>query len=176
MKPWGGFQHGLGLRFAILSAGVLACALGSLLLFRSHGGSTVVTGRVLGVDGKPIGGASVYIQSSRVQGLATSLQIVSSAPDGAFRFHVADFHARTEIYARLPGRGVGLFRFDPDSWSGGGGSLRDVPVVLRLGPARRLTARVIDWSGKPVARVSVVPMLIGGRFQPSPAVRRALGV
>ncbi len=165
-----------GLRTAVLLAGLIACAGGLLLLSRLRD-ATWVTGHVLTADGNPIGGATVYVQSSLVQGAPISLQTTHSAADGTFRFHAADSRSITEIYARLPGRGIGLFRLDPNN-PFHGGSLRGMPVVLRLAPTRQITASVVDWNGKPVARVNVGPMITGIRtssFQPTADIRLKLG-
>lgn len=165
-----------GLRTAILLAGLIACACGMLFWSRLRD-ATWVTGHVLSADGKPVGGATLYVQSSLVQGVPISLQTTHSDADGTFRFHAADSRSITEIYARLPGQGVGLFRQDPKN-PFHGGSLRGMPIVMRLVPARQITARVVDWNGKPIIGVNVGPMIMGIRtcsFQPTADIRLKLG-
>jgi RNA polymerase sigma factor (sigma-70 family) len=110
---------------------------------RKDRNEVTLSGRVLGVDGKPLAGAKLLLlgQGDKPAGLG------ASGADG--RFTVALPHNRVGLYllAQAPGAGVdflGLERYKPGD-----------PVELRLVKDRPVRGRVVDTEGKPVAGVRV---------------------
>jgi RNA polymerase sigma factor (sigma-70 family) len=115
-----------------------------------HEGDVAVSGRVLGPDGKPFGGARLLVMGWNTKKEDVKLRATTD-DDGRFRVTVtaAELSQYVKfVVATAPNHGPDL------TWVGKGKATDD--VTLRLAPDDvPITGRVLDLEGRPVAGASV---------------------
>lgn len=135
------------LRSVMLSRQVPLLAL--LLLSLEARAESIVTGRVVDPDGKPVAGAEIWQDGDPV---------AVTGPDGSFRARGLD-----PVSGELEVCGAGWIDDDVFEYRAG---LPREPLVLRVRPAGRLTGRVIDENGAPVAGASLSVNFAGWEHGP----------
>ncbi len=117
-----------------------------------------ITGRVLGPDGKAVGGVKLFVPAVKSAPLLTPdditvRQVGTTDADGRFRAAVEPLHKsapRAYLIAYLPGFGVDWLQF------GGPGDPELVgEQTLRLPKDLPISGRVVNTEGRPVPGVSV---------------------
>jgi RNA polymerase sigma factor (sigma-70 family) len=114
-------------------------------------GATELRGRVTGPDGKPVAGAKLYAVK---RGGAERVALATSAADGTFRLArptAADGFVAM-LLAHKDGFGHAWHELDEDGTAG--------VIEMKLSADNRITGRVIDTEGKPVAGARVFPQRI----------------
>ncbi len=114
----------------------------------------VVTGRVLGVDGKPAAGAKLYVHHLKKE-VPTSPDDIgakeagTAGPDGTFRVPVKiePRFNRGYLIAHAPGAGVDFLEVNDKT------PTKD--VTFRLVKDEPITGKVVDTEGKPVVGVTL---------------------
>ena len=161
-----------------LATGLASCLILGLLLRidrRTEAPVMSVTGHVLDERGRPVKGATVFIQCSRIPDVGMRLQTAISAADGTFRFRARDGDP-VELYALDAGR-AGVYSLATRGVRDAA-SFASSPVVVRLHALTRLHVRVVDPHGTPVAGIRIGPARIyahyDDEFEPAPEVFRRL--
>ncbi len=124
------------------------------------------TGRVMGTDGKPVGGATVTVTSA-AQGFtrtatteADGSYVISALPQGTYSFTVAadGYDSFTDPAVRLiQGRAANQFNLQPVNAGTSG------EIIVTAG-----RVQVVDFSSNTIARRSMWPM--SPRASPSVAI------
>ncbi len=123
-------------------------------------GRMIVTGRVLGPDGKPAAGVPVeFIGRRREAAVALResgspyavLGRSTTGADGRFRIEAtrtsSDGFTHLQAIASVPGVGLGWAVPDPDA--------EQIEVEIRLRPEQLIRGKLMDLSGRPAAGVAV---------------------
>jgi peroxiredoxin len=126
---------------------------GSAVLRLQRG--TLVEGTVLSPDGRPVAGAEVAYGEG--QGYANAIPPVKSDAEGRFKLGIKPGSVAT-LVAHAPGFGPTVQRLKV-----GEGTLR---AYLTLDAAHSFRGRVVDPSGKPIARAQVIAFWSGPEASP----------
>jgi peroxiredoxin/protocatechuate 3,4-dioxygenase beta subunit len=126
---------------------------GSAVLRLQRG--TLVEGTVLAPDGQPVAGAEVFYGEG--QGYGNAIPPLKSDAEGRFTLGIKPGSVST-LVAQAPGFGPTLHRVKV-----GVATLR---TYLTLDSAHSLRGRVVDRSGKPIARAGVVAFWSGSEGSP----------
>jgi peroxiredoxin/protocatechuate 3,4-dioxygenase beta subunit len=126
---------------------------GSAVLRLQRG--TLVEGTVLAPNGQPVAGAEVFYGEG--QGYGNAIPPLKSDAEGRFTLGIKPGSVAT-LVAQAPGFGPTLERVRV-----GAGTLR---TYLRLDSAHSFRGRVVDPSGKPIARAGVVAYWSGSEGSP----------
>ena len=132
---------------------------GSAVLRLQRG--TLVEGTVLAPDGQPVAGAEVSYGEGR--GYANAIPPLKSDAEGRFTLGIKPGSVAT-LVAQAPGFGPTLQRVKV-----GDGTLR---TYLTLDSAHSFRGRVVDPSGKPIARARVLAFWSGPEGIPALVLRR----
>ncbi len=121
----------------------------------------LVSGTVLGPDGKPVKGARLHVRA----GDRTTLR-ATTKPDGRFRFPVerAEVGAGAQVMASAAGLAPDWVSLRPDE--------AEKEWTLRLVEDVPITGRVLDLEGKPVAGAAISPRELIAPDPPAPSEAR----
>lgn len=114
----------------------------------------VVTGKVVGPDGKPVAGASVCLVVNTLDPRDLPDFQTRTQPNGAFAFRPLDDRQFPPlVFAVKPGYGVAVLPLET--------VVKRTGLVLRLRPGAPVEARVVNSTGEPVSGATV-RLLQGG--------------
>jgi RNA polymerase sigma factor (sigma-70 family) len=102
-----------------------------------------LSGRVLGVDGKPLSGAKLLLLGKGNK----PVELGASVADGQFTVRLPRDSTDLYLLAQAPGAGIDFLSLERHKAKG--------PIELRLVKDREVRGRVVDTQGKPVAGVRV---------------------
>ncbi len=115
---------------------------------------TVVAGRVVDAQNRPVAGAEVgWIEASDMHVFHNSLTLTTTDATGAFRFGNA-LPRTLMIQVKAGGHAPELHAVDA--------ARPTAPILIKLGPPHRLAGRIVDTAGQPIADAAVFMDTWGG--------------